>query len=412
MREAWYRVYSATRPRANAAIRELALDQPMTGSGVVLVEALWDHPYHWLRLAMLRRALSRRAGGLVGIWEEGTLPKVVASLRSLDLAAEETVARRVPERLMQAAQQRLAGLRTARDVLDMELPWGYPTCHLFDGMLKTEAIGTVTPDHPKAAAYFAKCLHYLEAYDAILDRHDVRAVILSHPSFPRFSTLAWCALRRGIPVYATIHVNEHVSARRFLSLSDFSGSLADRPDAAIPAILTPQQRERLIAVGQQYYMAVRSRQAGEFSIIDIYGKQALARREFTARVGCDPAKPNVVVMTSCWTDGPNSAGLTYFTDYQDLLEKTLAVISRVKECNWILRAHPAEFRYGNMRLANMVEGRLPDNVWLWPESVGAGVIPDVADCVVTPAGTAGVEYAAMGRRASFVATPSTPRGAS
>lgn len=364
----------------------------------MLIEGLWDHPYHWLRLAMMRCAFAEKIEGLVGIYESGAPVRVRRSLRNVGVGAEERIPSGVPEKHLSEAVELLAPCATTRSILDMSLPFNFPAHHFYDGVLKDEELGTVTPHHPRLRTYLARLLQYLEFYDGLFARRDIRVVVVSHANFPRFSALVWCALRRNIPVYSTIHVNEHLSARKFGTLADCHGNLSDRPSVAIRDALTSEERQVLIDEGRRYYSQVRSRQIGQFSILDIYGgENQRSREEFAKAIGSDSRKRNVVILTSCWSDGPNGGGSTYFTDYQDLLERTLSVIARVKDCNWILRPHPAEFMYGDkMRLAGLVAGRLPSNAFLWPSEFSGNAIPTVADCVVTPAGTSGIEYTALG----------------
>jgi hypothetical protein len=397
--EARFRVYNTTRPRANAAIAEIARTAVSDKPGMILVEGLWDHPYHWLRLAMFRRALSNTAGGLLGVYEEGAPGRVVGSLRSLGTNTLEAIPNRVPEPFVVEAQRRLSTLTTTRELVDMDLPGGFPACHFYDGVLKKEYVGTMEPGDPCLPRHLSQTLFYLHWYDMLFDRHDIRAVVVSHANFPRLGTLVCCALRKGIPVFQTIHANEHVSARMFRSMNDYSGKLRDRPQADILDRLTEEQRVMLIEEGKRYYGAVRARQMGQFSLLDIYGKPFGSRDDFVRRIGADASKPNVVILTSCWSDGPNGEGPSHFTDYQDLLDRTLRVVSRVKDCNWIFRPHPAEFMYGDkMRLRWLIEGRLPDNAYLWPDDVGGKAITEIADCIVTPSGTSGIEYSALGKR--------------
>jgi hypothetical protein len=335
----------------------------------------------------------------VGVYEHGTPKRVVDSLQAIGLTGIETIPHQIPQHVLDDAKHRLSAIASTQDLVDMPLPHGCPAWHFYDGMLKHEQIGTIAPDHPRLPTYLARTLHYLESYEKIFERHNVRGVVVSHPNYPKFYTLIWAALRRGIPVYQTMHANEQIAGRRFLQLSDYNGRLADRPPANLLKMLSLDLREQLISQGRQYYSAVRDRQAGQFSILDIYGKEDTSRTEFCQLIGADPDKPNVVVMTSCWSDCPNSGGRTYYSDYLDLLDQTLEVMREVKNCNWILKPHPAEFMYSDtLRLRNMVSGKLPKNAYLWPDNLGARTIEEIADCVVTPSGTSGIEYAALGKR--------------
>lgn len=394
-----FRISRASRKGANKAIAAIAAHARSDHPGVILCEGLWDHPYHWLRLAILRRALAKTAGGLVGLYEDGTDTHILASLRALKPTAEERIPTELKASYLAAARDLLKGAHSARDLLSLTFPGGFPAFYVYDGILKQEYLGTVDCTHPRVSEYVARTLQYLDLYNHVLNRHNIRAVVVSHPSFPRFATLVWQALQRKIPVYMIHQANEHVIARRFLQTSDYVGFLSDRPRHSLLEKLGEVERARLIRLGLDYFTRMRAGKIGQFNIIGIYRHDEASRDQIAQLLGSDVRKPNVVILTSCWSDGPNNSGSSYFTDYQHWLEITLAAISKVPHCNWILRAHPAEFMYGDkMRLASIVKGRLPPNVYLWPTELSGSAVAGIADCIVTPAGTSGIEYTVLGKR--------------
>ena len=101
------------RPAANRAIAAISSRAVGPAQGSILYEALWDHPHHWLRLAMFRNALAPVFGaGLIGLYEEGTSRAVVESLRALGPTGEEIVPRATPDEYLRAAATRLETTRT------------------------------------------------------------------------------------------------------------------------------------------------------------------------------------------------------------------------------------------------------------------------------------------------------------
>ena len=90
---------SLTRAAANSSFHSIANVKAGNRDGKILCEALWDHPHHWLRLAIFKNALSTVYGGsLVGIYEEDVSKPILESLRSLSLIAEESVPTNIPEK--------------------------------------------------------------------------------------------------------------------------------------------------------------------------------------------------------------------------------------------------------------------------------------------------------------------------
>ena len=60
--------FTFPRLKANRIYRNIVTDRNSIHSQSVLCEGLWDHPYHWLRVAMLSKAMSESyPGNLIGI---------------------------------------------------------------------------------------------------------------------------------------------------------------------------------------------------------------------------------------------------------------------------------------------------------------------------------------------------------
>ena len=396
------------RPAANALFARVSRKVKGGGSGSILCEALWDHPYHWLRVAMLRNALVEEYGsGVVGLYLDEVRAETLASLRSLPLSAEEAVPKKVAGSYLRRAEKIISGFRSVRDIIEAKIYNGYPGHYFYDGVLKIEALGTIDVTHPRLIYHLGFTLQLLEAYQRIFERHDIRAVIVSHPTHFRFSTLVWTAIKRGIPVYKLNYRNEYITLCKLESEQDFMMPY-DNPQPQDRDRLSCQMRSRLIRIGQDYLDLLRQGKTGEYAAFNIYKgqRESYRRREqICAAISADPNKPNIVIFGNCWPDFPNSQGPCYFTDYQQWFELTQKAICSLKQYNWVLRPHPAESSYGiRATLKKMLRKPLPDNVYLWPQGASGNAVEPFADCVVSARGSTGVEYPAIGKR-TLVAAP-------
>lgn len=411
-----YLLSEKTRPRANRAIAKLALDTQPGHDGSILCEGLWDHPHHWLRLAMFRRAAAKHFGsGLVGLYEEETSPPTVSSLRALGLTAEEIVPQSVPAAYSRRAAEMLRNVQSPREVMEMTFPDDYPGHYFYDGVLKANKVGQVDGDDPSLAGHLSKALHYLAFYEGVFDRHDIRAVVVSHPTTIRFSTLVWAALGRGIPVFVMNYENQHITIRKLTKADDFVGAVVDYPSRAVRDALAPVERKRLAEIGGSFLQAQRTGREGQIAMVGVYGDGKLKygkRSDFCRRFGGDSGKPNIVLMGNCFPDFPNAMGPSYFTDYVEWIKLSLAAIEGDAGCNWILKPHPAEHHYGDrVSLRTLVGETLPDGVFFWPDDMSGLELVAHADCIVTAAGTSAIEYSALGKRVLVGReTPYTPWG--
>lgn len=393
-----------TRPAANQWFAKISRQVSTKREGAILCEALWDHPHHWLRLAMFRCALAPHYGsGLIGLYEQSSSKAVIQSLRSLPLTGEEMIPRDVPPSYLEQAEARLVGVETSTDVLNIDIADRYPSHFFYDGVLKLELLGTIDGNTHKLKEHLARTLFYIDIYQDILERNDIRAVVVSHPTTNRFSTLVWAAITRGIPVFVINYRNQHITLRKLTALSEIGNMPEDVPSLSDLKSLNAEQRGHLIDVGRNFLEGLNQGKKGEISVTGAFGEgkaQYKNRAELAQAAGGDSGKPNIVVLTSCWPDFPNAMGRSYFTDHIDWFERTYAVAREDAKYNWIFKPHPAEFMYGRKTtLHQLIDGRLGDGIYLWPENATGVDVLDCADCVVTALGSVGFEYPALGARA-------------
>src|SRR5439155_23387419 len=99
-----------------------------------------------------------------------------------------------------AASRLLAATRTAEDVLHWRLPEDFPADFVYDGILKRQRSAVVDLDDPRLHAYVAEALASIAASRRVLDTYRLDLVVLSHAVNFQFASLAWLAVRRGVPV--------------------------------------------------------------------------------------------------------------------------------------------------------------------------------------------------------------------
>ena len=398
------------RSAANDAIAELSLSFDQEAEGEILCEALWDHPLHWIRVAIIRNAIVERYGsGLIGVYLEDTRQESIETLRALPLSGEECISNQVKQRYLELAGRMLRNVETPRDLCEIEMPRGYPASYFYDGVLKQEKIGRVDIGNPRLNEYLARTLQYLDDYQAIVDGHNIKSAIISHPTHFRFSTLVWVLILNNIPIYLANAWNGHISIRVISTQQHMTIPYDDAPTAEEIQTLTANDRRRLISVGRRYLARLHEGNEGEVARVGVYGsgKAVCSDRDgFIEKVGADPMKPIVVVMGNCWPDYPSGYGPTWYTDYVDWFLITCEIIKDLDSCNWLLKVHPAESEYGTKTtLRKLVGDHLPTGMFHWPEGVSGVEINAFADCVVTARGTSAIEYSAAGKKV-ITASPS------
>ena len=359
---------------------------------------------------MLRRALAPLYGGrLVGLRLRSSGEDVKASLRALGLNREIVIDEVSTHEDRSLAGQYLRQFTSIQRLIHSHLHNGYPGFALYDSVLKAELIGSCDIKSELLHDCLSQAILFQRQYEAVFDAHEIRAVIVSHPTTLRFSTLVWTALSRSVPVFKINYQNEHLTLCRLGSRESFYMPY-DVPDPECVRALPSEVKAKLSRIGRDYLGKLRQNKVGDYTGVGIYRGQAMSREELTCTLNLDPDKPNVVVFTNCWPDFPNGQGPTYFTDYEAWFYLTLEVIESESSCNWIIKPHPAENWYGDrVSLRTLLQDRRPSGLALWPDGLSSKSVLNFADCVVTARGSAGIEYPACGLPA-IVAAPTNYSG--
>ena len=398
--------YNKFRPKANKAISELfnnKLSSPKDDK-YIICEALWDNPHHWLRLAIFGPLLSNYLSSrFLGLYEKGTSRKIVKTLKAFKLDKYLEINPKIKGRHLLSGKQYAKVLRDSGNIFNFKLPYDFPWQFLYDSMLKSEMIGSIDPKNKKIPFYIAKLISYLEEYETKIDWQRVAALIISHPVNFRFSTLTHIALSKGIPVYILNYVNEYIAIRKLESLDDWEAGSYEKPDYSIVSNLPSNKKDFLEEIGREYLNQVRSAKKGEVSTIGTFkndSPESFDKKEFFKNLDLDRNKPTVVIMTGCWPDFPNLYAPSWYIDYVDWFKKTLEIIKDLDNANWIIKPHPAEFKYGSKtKIEHFLKNINSKKIITWPEIVSSDKLLRIADVVVTSHGSAGFEYPALGKPA-------------
>lgn len=125
------------------------------------------------------------------------------------------------------------------------------------------------------------------------------------------------------------------------------------------------------------------------------------------KLGLDVYKKNVVIMAHCFSDAPHYSGSLLFRDYYEELEEVLKHADTLDNVNWLLKAHPCRFDYGEAEVVEeMYQRCCPQKIVKWlPDEYSAEVLCELADIIITIQGTGGVEFACSGIPCIITANP-------
>ncbi len=390
----------AKRQRADAMLAELCDKPELPFAGEVLIDAQWDNPNYWLRVALLRAAI-----GLPNGRETGLLGRYRRRECSLTLNALGIRRRRVHDQIgidaaaiRREADRLLAATRKPADILTWELQGGVPGALLYDGILKRQRLASVDIHRRDFRPLLIEALTGIARARRLLDEHDFKLVVISHPLNFTYGAIAHEALRRGIPVilpFGLFGVLRMTHMRKPEDLTAFY----DRPTRAEMDALPPPRAAALLAAGREYLARRFEGRADDLASVYAYQKRSggIDRDGICRRFGWDPAKPIVGFYASNWYDWPHQLGMTQFRDFLDWTGATFQAAAENTSVNWLFKSHPCEDWFGGVALADILARMngsahvgVADKAW------NNAAVMQALDALVTYHGTAGIEFASLG----------------
>lgn len=379
-----------------------APDEQPPRANNVLIDGMWDNPNYWTRYALIRRALGLTKGRETGLIGQHSRSKVKASFATLGIAplADYAAAARPSTRHLAAAKAMLAGLGARGDLLQLQMPGGFPAALVFDAILKRQRRATADLRDPQLPAYLAEVLAHLEAAEQIIDEGKFDLVVLSHALDYTYSAIAWVAIRRNIPVL--VLYGDYGTARFFrLKEADDLFAYPGRPTIAELAGMPSRTQALLREQGAAQLHARLNGQTNDVGAVYAYQRRrnAVDKTALSECFGWNPATPVVGVYNSNWFDYPHASGLREFRDFLDWIEQTLDMARSNDSVNWLFKAHPCDDWYASIkgtRLEDLVAATNLPHIRMADKSWNGLDLIRTLDGIVTCHGTIGIEASSLG----------------
>ena len=125
--------------------------------------------------------------------------------------------------------------------------------------------------------------------------------------------------------------------------------------------------------------------------------------QFYEFLNLDPSKKTCFIYSHNFLDGVHAGKKIHvFKDYLSWLRETLIFINKLdNNINWIIKEHPSDFGFSKIKTTTKIEfdkiiSSNKKNIKFFPKNFSDSIIKEVADCVVSLAGTCGIEYTCFG----------------
>jgi len=390
---------ASKRVAADRMLAALARSGSHHFSGTVLVDGTFDNPNYWLRYSLLRAALGLAQGNEIGVIGPHRRKHVSGTFARLGVKKQVDFAlMRSRHRSDPIAEDLIARTRSADDVLRWQLPGDVHPSIVYDNILKRQRLATLDIVHPGFSLQVKQAIRVIERAIELLDETRPDLVIVSHPFTYGCGSLAWLALKRGIPVVLPFG---HFGVLRFVRFEQPEDlfSFYDRPTGEQIDSLPVEKAAALADIGRRYIESRLRGGADDLAAIYAYRRHhaGIDRASLCAKYGWDPHKPIVAFYASNWFDWPHQLGMTQFRDFLDWTELTFAAAQKNTRVNWLFKPHPEEAWFGGISLKSIVErlGSAPHIAVA--DSWNNSAVIRAVDALITYHGTAGIEFATLGK---------------
>jgi hypothetical protein len=380
-----------------------SVEPPANIPARVLVDGQFDNPNYWFRYAVFRAALGLARAQetvVVGPWRRRQV-RHAATRFGFDAEFDNAAAvRRHLPRARELVTMLLRDVNTPGDLLDAKLPGDHPAVFLYDFVLRRQRTAVVDLDHPCLFDDLAKAMANLLAGEEAIRTCRPEIVVLSQVTDTQDASIAWFALRAGIPTYV---LYGYFGIMRFVRMKR-PGDIHHqqiRAQAAVLQSLTPAQQNGLAEIGMRY---VEHRLHGRTGDLGTYyaartRTETATRADLVKRFGWRDDRPLIAVYAANWYDYPHSCGMENFRDYADWADETVARAVRNNSANWLFKPHPCEAYYGGLNgpgLADRVAEANAAHLAIVPQGLANHAVLNAIDGVVTFQGTVGLEASCLG----------------
>jgi len=368
----------------------------------VLVEALWENPNHWGRINLIGSALCKEhqlnmLGLVKDINDDKTKSLKAGGVHKIHCFIDEV---NLSKKSLEITKELLKKINEPEDILNLKLPFDVPASRLYDTILKRQRAAVVDCKDPQFIHCVQKFIEIILKSDEVLRNFKVKVVVLSHSISHYWSALAWLAIQKQLPCYILDNFNGSLRINRLSSEEDYY-SPNDSPDRKFIDLLSDPVKKKLTERGKEY---LKKRHEGVS--IDLSGRLAynkeypiLSKKDLCEKLGWQKEKPIVGIMMSNWFDFPHTYGMNNFRDILDWIQVTKREILNLSNVQWLIKPHPAEHRwYGGLSLQKAIGSTFPAHIKYFPEDIHSLTMLSCAEGIITPYGTAGLEYSCYNKK--------------
>lgn len=377
--------------------------------GNIIIDGMWDNPFHWVRMIILTNGLKHKHGlNYVGLIQDTTPKKTKLMFNIFNLRKIITLKSDLELKYIRQARKIIKKFKNVNELCNGRIIEDYPGFLFYDGVLKKERLAEIKVTDKKIIYHLATTLKYYFFYKKLIEKENISAFYTSHLVHFRYSTLVWNLIKKKIPVYCSKDKNQHNYIMKITTKNQILKPFDDVPTKNEIDKLIKEKRKKIIKIANKYISDLFKGKKGESQFFQVFknSNEKISKIKFNKMIGADNKKKNIVIMANSWVDFPHEYGNTWYADLAEWIRFIYNYSKKKKRYNWIFKPHPAENWHGSKtNLKEILGKKLHNNAYYWPINISATQMLNCSDYMITARGTSAVEYASKGHKV-LVSTPS------
>ena len=274
---------------------------------------------------------------------------------------------------------------------------------IYDTILKYKN-ATVWTINDKIIPHIKNAIKAYYVIDYLNIIYDLKAALFTHSTCVYHGVYTRYILSKKIPVFMNMgglgainRINRTLNAN-----SQLKSILHIEPEVFQRLINNLGQANILVKAKVYYQKRFCGDDKNDFDAVEAFSKDKILfknKESFCAKYNLNSSYPIVFIMLHAMTDDPHFVEQNIFKDYYDWFYKTLEIVREVKKVNWVFKQHPLIRYYpddanvpGMIKILNQ-----PNIIYLSEsENISTASIPNLANAIVTCAGTSALEFIPCG----------------
>ncbi|MDB9972516.1 hypothetical protein OAD64_01120, partial [Oceanospirillaceae bacterium] len=272
--------------------------------------------------------------------------------------------------------------------------------HIYDGILRSNAIPTINIISLKMKLRILTELVYFFTFSYLIDKRNIKFIVCSDNVY-RCGLLFELAKSKSIPCVSPINLNGF-SMTYNSSIEDYNKHCRSAEREVIKII----NQEKADLALKSYFIDRYSANIEQHDVLAAYSsdKSILTRSHLNDQYKLDPTLPIIVVMAHIFADAPHAYPNTLYDDYYEWFIQTIDILNENPCINLLVKEHPSAMLYNEEGLVfeilarRGIEGKLIEN------NIHTLTVLKEMDVVVTCGGTIGQEFSYMKKPVVLAAT--------